>query len=189
MAARRRQRKSSGAPAWLWLLAGLVIGAAIPAALLWNGYLPAPRSAETATPGRPGTTEPALIEEPAAEPAESQTPRYDFFTVLPEMEVVVPDRDLEAAATATDTEAAPPPGGTDNAFVLQAGSFRSAADAEEMKARLALLGVVARVQAVTVDDATWHRVRVGPVDGARAADDMRRRLENNGIDTLVMQAQ
>ena len=71
-------------------------------------------------------------------------------------------------------------------FILQAGSFRSAADADQMKAQLALLGAVANVQTVNVDGETWHRVRVGPVDGARAADQLRRQLQDNGIDVLVL---
>jgi cell division protein FtsN len=70
--------------------------------------------------------------------------------------------------------------------VLQVGSFRAATDADQLKARLALLGVVAQVQTVTVNDATWHRVRVGPLSEARQADEMRSRLADNGIDSLVM---
>jgi cell division protein FtsN len=55
-----------------------------------------------------------------------------------------------------------------------------------MKARLALLGFTARVQSVTVNGEAWHRVRVGPVNGARQAEEMRRRLADNAIDSLVM---
>jgi len=66
------------------------------------------------------------------------------------------------------------------------GSFKSVKDAEQRKAELALSGIVAQVQSVTVNDATWHRVRVGPVQGARKADELRQRLQNNGIDSLVM---
>ena len=62
------------------------------------------------------------------------------------------------------------------------------ADADQMKARLALLGAVADIQSVTVNDETWHRVRVGPLTGARAADQLRRQLQNNGIDVLVLKA-
>jgi cell division protein FtsN len=68
------------------------------------------------------------------------------------------------------------------------GSFRNQADAEQMKARLALLGSVATVQTVTVNGATWHRVRIGPFEGARKADEMRRMLSANQIETLVMKA-
>ena len=77
----------------------------------------------------------------------------------------------------------------DARYLLQVGSFRAMNDADQLKARLALLGIVARVQSVTVNDATWHRVRVGPVSSAREADELRSRLADNGIDSLVMKDQ
>ncbi len=57
-----------------------------------------------------------------------------------------------------------------------------------MKAQLALLGSIATVQKVTVNGETWHRVRIGPFQGAREADEMRRMLSDNQIETLVMKA-
>ena len=110
------------------------------------------------------------------------------------MEVVVPEAELNErtraqtrAETAQDEGAATPPAtaGADQ-YLLQVGSFRTAGDAEQMKAQLALLGISARVQSVTVNDAAWHRVRVGPVNGARQAEAMRRRLADNGIESLVL---
>ena len=71
-------------------------------------------------------------------------------------------------------------------YLLQVGSFRQAGDAEQLKARLALIGIVARIQTVNVNEATWHRVRIGPVNGARKADELRNQLADNGIDSLVM---
>jgi len=55
-----------------------------------------------------------------------------------------------------------------------------------MKAQLALLGSIATVQTVTVNNQSWHRVRIGPFKGARKADEMRRMLSDNQIDTLIM---
>jgi cell division protein FtsN len=112
------------------------------------------------------------------------------------MEVVVPEQELSARARPEAEAAAGAAQGAGNgtvdgaasgpSYLLQVGSFRSAADADQLKARLALLGVVAQVQTVTVNDTTWHRVRVGPLSGARQADEMRGRLADNGIDSLVM---
>jgi cell division protein FtsN len=70
--------------------------------------------------------------------------------------------------------------------LIQAGSFRSAEDADGLKARLAMLGMVARIQQVTVDDETWHRVRLGPYQTARAADRARRELSEAGFDSIVL---
>ena len=106
-----------------------------------------------------------------------------FFTVLPEMEVIVPEQELRNDAQPLNARPADIGSGT---YILQVGSFRNRTDAEQMKARLALLGSVANIQVVTVNDATWHRVRIGPVDGARRTDSVRRMLQDNGIETLVM---
>ena len=102
------------------------------------------------------------------------------------MEVVVPEQELARKSQPAKTAAVDDDSGS---YILQVGSFRENSDAEQMKARLALLGISARVQPVTVNGATWHRVRVGPLNGARQADTMRNQLANNGIDSLVMKNQ
>ncbi len=185
---RRRAKKktSGGIPAWFWLLGGILIGLGTAVALMLKGYLPEIKQHLPSLDNNPPrTTEAALVEEDSTEVAKPKKPRYDFFTVLPEMEVVVPEQELRRKAEpASDTTA----GSTQDSYILQVGSFRSAADAEQMKAQLALLGSMATVQTVTVDSQTWHRVRIGPFTGARKADEMRRMLSDNQIDTLVMKA-
>lgn len=173
----------------MWLLTGILIGLGLAWYLFAKGYIPQPRAESelTAESPMPGTE--AGSEEVAPRGKDGKRPQYDFFTVLPEMEVVVPEQELSERIQppANDTANAAAAGDTTR-YLLQVGSFRSGADAEQMKARLALLGVVARVQTVTVNDATWHRVRVGPVNTARQADEMRSRLADNGIDSLVLKA-
>lgn len=179
----------------MWLAAGLLIGLGLAWYLFAKGYIPQPTAEEVAN--QAAESEPADDEELAPARKEVKKSQYDFFTVLPEMEVVVPQEELmkeserqppppaqaESRADSTDTTETVTSG---DRYLLQVGSFRSAADAEQMKARLALLGITARVQTVTVNDATWHRVRVGPVNGAREAETMRGRLAANNIDSLVM---
>jgi cell division protein FtsN len=175
----------------MWLCTGIVIGLGL-AWYLWTRGL-IPESVNRTPVAGPSTTkpasEPALADDlPSDAPAEKS--RYDFFTVLPEMEVVVPEQEL------SQREEAQPAGSSANGtaesnaqkYLLQVGSFRSESDADEMKARLALQGVMANVQTVTVNNATWHRVRVGPVSGARNAEELRRQLNDSGIDTLVMES-
>jgi cell division protein FtsN len=191
VAARRGRgasRGSKGPSGWLWLLAGILIGLGLAWYLAGKGFLPKPRSEPEQAPAESvQMPAPATDEEVAPRGQNESRPQYDFFTVLPEMEVVVPEQELSKRVA--PAEAAAPAASDNTAYLLQVGSFRSAADAEQLKARLALLGVVARVQTVTVNDVTWHRVRVGPVAGARQADEMRSRLAANGIDTLVLKDQ
>lgn len=188
MAARRKKaaRKSHGTPGWIWLLTGLLIGLGL-AYYLWSkGYIPQPGAESTGSVESAPQSSPADDEEVAPVSGDPPKSRYDFFTVLPEMEVVVPEQEL--ARKSQPAEAAEQPSDT-GSYVLQVGSFREQSDAEQLKARLALLGVSAKIQSVTVNNATWHRVRVGPVSGARQADSMRNQLANNGIESLVMKNQ
>jgi cell division protein FtsN len=184
-----KKKGSGGIPAWFWLLGGILIGLGTALALMMKGYLPElkqhlPSVDETSAK----STEPALVEDNKPASSKSKKPRYDFFTVLPEMEVVVPEQELSRKADIPEPTASAKPVKSQDNYILQVGSFRSSADAEQMKARLALLGSVAKIQTVTVDNQTWHRVRIGPFNGARKADEMRRMLSDNQIDTLVMKA-
>jgi cell division protein FtsN len=183
----------------MWLLTGILIGLGLAWYLFAKGYIPQPRGADAQT-GETASGEPAgaagSAEEVAPDGKAGKRPQYDFFTVLPEMEVVVPEQELSARAQPEADAAGSAAQGADNGaaaatasgprYVLQVGSFRAATDADQLKARLALLGVVAQVQTVTVNAVTWHRVRVGPLSEARQADEMRSRLADNGIDSLVM---
>lgn len=184
-ARRKKSARKQGTPAWMWLLTGLLIGLGL-AYYLWSkGYIPQP-GAETTTTETPAQGGPLDDEEVAPASDEPPKSRYDFFTVLPEMEVVVPEQELAKKSQPAETAAVASDSGS---YLLQVGSFRENSDAEQMKARLALLGISARIQSVTVNGATWHRVRVGPVAGARQADAMRNQLANNGIESLVMKNQ
>jgi cell division protein FtsN len=70
--------------------------------------------------------------------------------------------------------------------MIQVGSFRSRSDAEGLRAQMTLLGLMREIQTVTVNEVTWHRVRVGPFDNAREADAARRRLLDNGHEAMVL---
>lgn len=185
--ARKRgaSRGTSSTPASLWLFTGIFIGLGLSFFLFSRGYFPyseRPQQEESGPITLDGS-EPLVDELESGEP---ESERYDFFTVLPEMEVVVPEEELNVRSQPDAIENTEANGSTQ--YLLQVGSFRSSDDADQMKARLALLGMVAQVQNVTVNDATWHRVRVGPVAGARAAEDLRLQLSQNGIDSLVLES-
>jgi len=93
--------------------------------------------------------------------------------------VVVPDvRDKTGQTARVDR-----PG----TYILQAGSFRSYAEADNLKAQLALLGVESKIDTVTVNNSdTWHRVRVGPYQDLRELNKIRTRLLNNNINAILL---
>ncbi|KKM93246.1 hypothetical protein LCGC14_1210330 [marine sediment metagenome] len=134
-------------------------------------------------------------------------PTFEFYTLLPEMEVVVdtpkkPDAPVVTLPTTPKTVAStttaqtpatstvsPAPQVDKISYLLQVGSFRKSSDADAYKAKLAFLGVESRVQTVTIDNKdTWHRVQIGPVIGREKADALQKQLKQNSIDSLLMRA-
>lgn len=71
-------------------------------------------------------------------------------------------------------------------YYLQAGAFRETADAETMKAKLALMGFEATVSERQAETGTLHRVRVGPFGQLETMNRVRTKLSDNGIDVAVV---
>jgi cell division protein FtsN len=172
------------------MLGGFFLGIVVAGAVYVYGRLPAdrPQSAverESATVTRPQTvTEPtaqtAAEEAPPAEPT-GET-RFEFYDLLPEFEVVVPET---AAALRADapTEALTRSGN----YIIQAGSFRALPDADRRQARIALLGIESSIQRVAIDNDVFHRVRIGPITELAELNRIRRRLRDERIDYLLIE--
>lgn len=111
-------------------------------------------------------------------PANTPKPRYDFYTILPEIETVLPEREaVTAKAEALRSKGV--------SYVLQAGSFARFDDADRLRAKLTLNGLTAHIQKVTIEGkGEYHRVRLGPYDGLTELNDADRRLRGLGIDGL-----
>jgi cell division protein FtsN len=72
------------------------------------------------------------------------------------------------------------------AYILQAGSFRKQADADRVRALIAMQGVESKISRVTIDSDTWHRVRVGPITNLQKLEDTRSKLRQAQIEALVI---
>ena len=107
----------------------------------------------------------------------------DFYEILPQFEVEVPEADASSAPRVRAHTVEEP-----GSYLLQAGSFGAAADADRLQASLALRGIESHVQRVTIDGAVFHRVRIGPISDLEALNRTRRQLRNAGIDALLMKA-
>lgn len=202
MAAKKGRQATRGGnkpwPAWIWVGIGLLLGIGLMlvvlgkdwAPLLRKKNLPQPNPAATA----PQASEPAVAD--ASRPKEPPKKSYDFYKVLEANEVVIPDAELSAKARAEQqAKVAPnaptPPPATPAApsagrYILQAGSYPEAKGAEEIKAKLALLGFVAQVQPVTVNGKQWHRVRLGPYPSASELESAKKSLSENGINAIAL---
>jgi cell division protein FtsN len=223
---RQAVRNSSGGfPTWASILIGILIGALILAVLTRHSLVPmAPKGPQ---PNPEATAQPGSDEglTPAGGTTAPKKPQYDFYSVLSEKEVRIPDSEISAQAKAEQQQAAqqakptpapqqqlpanapaavtqnitaaptlapqqpaatptstPAPSG----YLLQVGAFPSAADAETLKAKLALQGFVANVQPVSVGGQTYHRVRLGPFHSATDLESAKQRLSAAGIPAIAL---
>lgn len=175
-------------PFWVWMLAGFAMGVALSMYFFLKDGMPnaGPRPNPQAQPGTEGDK--PLVELAAgdsrARETEPKKTQFQFYSVLPEIEVVIPDAEL-AAQSQKPPE--PTPANTPAVrMFLQVGSFGNSGDAESLKARLALLGVQAQVTPVKINDRTWHRVRVGPYAEARALETAKRELAAANIEAIAL---
>ncbi len=183
----RRRRRSKGAPAWLWALVGLSGGLAI-AYVVYLVMQPADSgrvTREISTPlEKPAQRDTRDVRKTTKKPIPPPPkPRFDFYNLLPEMEVVVPEQEIRGTPTHEGVKRVEQPG----TYLLQAGSFPSHERADRLRARLALLGLETRIQTVSVDgNRTWHRVRVGPYKNLADLNEARALLKKNGIDAILI---
>lgn len=110
----------------------------------------------------------------------SKEPRFDFYTILPETEVIVPDYEINTRSREERFRQAKA-----TKYILQAGSFRNFSAADTLKARLALMGIESRVEKTKVGTVLWNRVKMGPYSRPSSVSVIKKRLRDNGIDVVV----
>ena len=175
----KRRPTSGGMSGIAGFVVGLAIGLTVAMAVYLYDRRPAARlrsnqAAPLAKDEEPDVDKPA----PASQQAEQE---FDFYEMLPKFEVVIPEEGGNVAP-----EAASGPIQKPGAYYLQAGSFRNHADADRVRAMIALQGVESKIQKVTIDKDTWHRVRVGPITNLQRLEDTRSKLRQAQIDALVI---
>ncbi len=181
-AKRTTSRKPQPAvPGWAWMVIGLLVGLFI-AFLVYlqqGGRGDALKKLTSAPARAPAADTRAVTKTPSPEaPKKREGISFDFYNILPELEVVIPAEELQPDAPVAQEK---------STYYLQVGSFKNSADAEARKAELFLLNFAPSVQTVTIDgNQTWHRVRIGPFTDRRRVDKARRRLQDNGIDFIML---
>jgi len=177
---KRRKARKQPTPGWVWLLTGLAIGLGVALFVHLRHTTSLPPVEPIATRAVKPASQQA---EEAAELEPAPESGFDFYTMLPGLEVVVPEEDAGPRANGS---ASPTPQLAPGRYWIQAGSFRRYQDADRRKAELALLGLASGIQAVNLDGQTWHRVRIGPLPDAAQAENTRRRLAESGIGALAV---
>jgi cell division protein FtsN len=200
-------RKKSAGGMLIGLFAGLVIGVLIAAGVVWYIYrMPSPFTSKMPPPSQP--QQPARDSQtPLALPGKpgdpvNDKPRFDFYKMLPGNGESSGETSGAAtpATPATPMIQTPPdpkpaetgkePSGKDTLLkepvFLQTGSFLNAGDADNQKARLAMMGVEAGVQQVMLQDKVWYRVRLGPFRRLEEVNALRAELARQGVDANVV---
>jgi cell division protein FtsN len=181
MARSRNGRRNDSAPGWVWMLFGLTLGLVVAVGVYLRDAAPAGERAVTPPRTAASTrSAPASRGSPSTARAEAAPSRFDFYEILPQYEVVIPE--VESAAPPSRARPVEEPG----SYVLQVGSFNALADADRRQASLALLGIESRIQRVTIDDDVYHRVRIGPISDLDSLNRVRRQLHDAGVDSLLM---
>lgn len=178
MAINRDYKKSSNSskannPMVTGIVIGILIGLAI--ALAVALYINAAPSPFRQPPAPAQTTPPGPAAKPGAAKTETkpetQKNRFTYYDILPGTEQPVTEQEIKQA-----------PQDKKDQYFLQAGSFQNEVDANNLKAKLALIGVEALIQSASVPDkGVWHRVRVGPFSDVEEMNKARVTLSQNGI--------
>lgn len=171
-----RKKKKEEYPGWAWGIWGLAIGLSV-AAAIWVSDRRGQAIEATAE------RDPASLANPLDDNGEVAAadvePRFTFYDMLPNFEVIIPEEDPEVAQD-IEPKAVDIPG----VYVLQAGSFTAYEDADRRRAQLALQGIESSIQKVTIDTKSYHRVRIGPTDDLDELNMLRSRLREAQIDVL-----
>lgn len=193
----RSPAPGKGGSLLLGILIGMVLGMAVAVVVAWyilktpNPFASRePREAVKLAPdaatSAPAKAAPAASSPVAASGVREGKPRFEFYKVLTDDTAAPVQKDgARPAPSQPDAK-----GAAKENYLVQAGAFSSADDADKLKARLAMLGMEASVQTVTVPDkGVLHRVRLGPY---KSADEMNKTLailKQNGVSATPIRAQ
>ena len=188
MAKRKKRRSRSRSqqnnyPGWVWMLFGLAIGLSVAFAVYMQDRKPTTVALQAPEPASlqgaiDDNGEAGEVAE-SAPPADPEESRFTFYDMLPNFEVVIPEQEPDVKAD-TAPQAVVEPG----IYVLQAGSFSQYVDADRRRAELGMQGIESKIQRVTIDDRTYHRVRIGPIEDLDELNMLRSRLREARIDVL-----
>lgn len=182
-------RSRSGGGFLLGVFAGVVLGLAVALGIAFYlnktpiPFLTASKAKPPEKEGKPAAI-PGMPQGTAAVATPGEKPKFDFYKILPGNEEPVTEKELQARAAAAkrgQQEA------SKDVYFIQAGSFQNPAEADNQKARLAILGFESSVEPANLPDkGTWYRVRMGPYTKVEEINRVRQSLAQNGIEANLV---
>ncbi|HXI79152.1 MAG TPA: SPOR domain-containing protein [Steroidobacteraceae bacterium] len=179
---RPKRGRTKGFSGWMGVLCGLALGLAVAAVVYIKDHRPDAQIQRAGKVDKKKSRGNEPVDAEAGDSgAEDSAKSYAFYDMLPKFEVVVPEKEKDVRP---DTKSVPET--RRGTYVLQAGSYKNFADADRVRAQLALQGVESKVQKVTVDNDTWHRIRIGPISKLDELNRLRQILRKSDVDVLVI---
>lgn len=179
----QKKKAKNPIPGWVWLLTGLVIGLLVAFLVYLDTNTPESSSAVSKqTKSSPSKeSKKKTLNKTISNTLEEL--KYEFYTLLPESEVVIPEREIaERFEEMKNTTSHKSP----EDYLLQAGSFKTEPQAESLKAKLAFLGIKSDIQTVSIGNDTWYRIRIGPFKNLVEINETRSRLRENSINAILV---
>lgn len=181
-------------PVWMWFFAVMAISLFVgllmyldlyekgqvsePKAINFSKYFP-----RSSGPGESKEKQVTAITPEENNTADKSNTSFDFYSLLPKMEVLVPDHEVVIRAAKAPLNQAPEEKGS---YYLQAGAFKDHQSADRMKANLALLGIESRIVSVTLNSGVWHRVRIGPFNDSGQLNKVKNTMQANNIRSILV---
>ena len=177
---RAAARHKSGGGTLLGVFIGLILGLLIALGVAWYmNKTPIPFLTKAKPPERTAVEPGKSLAKPDEKTTQlAEKPRFEFYKILPGAEEPVTEQEIKQSSK---------PGAPAENYLLQVGAFQNPADADNLKARLALLGLEAGVEPTNLaEKGIWYRVRVGPFNKVDEINRVRQTLAQNGIDASLV---
>ncbi len=188
-------KRKSGGGTLIGMFIGLVLGVCIAAGIVWyinKAPLPFNGNVQQPQQERPVPEQPLALPGKPGDPVQEK--RFQFYDILPgkaegepdKAGAAVPAEAEKETAKSTDKEAGKEPAKESKVpLFLQAGSFSTAQDADNQKAKLAFMGIESAVQQVMIEERTLYRVRIGPYFKLDELNKVRAELAKSGIEAQL----
>lgn len=201
----RRSKSANTSKHWIWLMTGMLMGIlGITAIFLFvtgkwpiDKFSPTPliRQSNTLASNTSNTVSKKSAQKPKriTQARKKEPARFEFYQLLPGMEVPLPEPATETALNNAITKPTLAKTETKLAaaqYLIQAGTFRALSNAESLKKRLYLKGMSAKIQKIDAEDGIWFRVTLGPFSSETIALSQKSRLAKEKIPgILILQRQ
>lgn len=172
-----------GVPLWRWGLVIILVGLFV--YFLYSLFqMPVPEQPTRLTkPLARQTSTPAAKNKSVKKPVVQDDIQYDFYTLLPEAEFVIPGHEVKTrkreelvGKTKLGVQ-----------YFVQVGAFRNHMDADRLKVKLIMMGFLPKIEKAVIGSTTWYRVKMGPYNKLTSVDAIQSRLKTNKIEALVLE--